>query len=109
MYINVREAIMQDDHYPGLLKPQDQVGRQVVDRPVITPQDREQTQHRSLIVLFDSLRQRIHYLLHPNQRGAKYTLLLPDGHLLILCCATLSQLVCDCVSVEQNKEVGCTL
>ncbi len=102
-------ANMQDCHFRRALVPNGDLLRLIVDRPVSTQNDLAQIQHASLTLVFGRLRRRFRQLLHRNPRAGKYTLLLPDGHLLVLCCATLSQLVCGCASAAQNREVGCTL
>ncbi len=100
---------MPDDYLPNAFVPHGDSQELIMQRRVSTQNDREQTQHAALTLVFGSLRQRRGQLLNRNPRSAQHTLLLPDGHLLILCCATLSLLVYGCVSAEQNKEVGCPL
>lgn len=100
---------MPDDYLPSAFVPHGEVQELSMQRPENRQNDPEQIQPATLTLVIGSLRQRLGQLLNRNPRSAKYTLLLPDGRLLILCCATLSQLVCGCVCTEQNKEVGCPL
>ena len=98
---------MHANHLP-LVRDTDDDGLQpAVNEQVNPPIDQEQAQRSLMSGMLRSLRARIGQFLQRGARSPEYTLLLPDGHVLVLRCVKLPQLLSGCIWNDQEKEAVC--